>query len=206
MRGGGGGPLLYCSDVVITDKYLHPVEGCTLHPKMVLPNFPYTLTEDNEVQGCTCVFNHAAKDCMQEFDMERNRVIAHDRLAGQIVSLFGRVIYDENPGMFYRVHGNNAVVGSLLESARLSKMEFFIKRIRLFLSNWERLGNRSARCIEEVYQDKITDNVKACCLYEVAHYRESISARISFLKDRKFRTGEFKHDIKLFIKILVGKI
>lgn len=195
-------PLLYCSDAIIADKDLHPIEGYKIHAKL-LPDFPYTLAEGNVVQGCTCVFNSKARTCMMEYDMEKYPEEFHDALAGKIISLLGRVVYDETPGMFYRIHGNNAY-------AKITSSSFgiqcFIKRIQLFFSCWEREGSRSARVLEDIYRDKIANAEKARCLYEVAHYRESFGTAVSFLEDKAFRTGDFKHDFKLFVKIMVGKI
>ena len=195
-------PLLYCSDAVATDKDLHPIEGYEIHAKM-LPDFPYTLTEGNIVQGCTCVFNSKARTCMMEYDMKKYPEEFHDALAGKIISLLGRVVYDEAPSMFYRIHGNNAWAKKTSSS---SGRKCFIKRIWIFFSYWEREVGSSARVLEEIYRNKIANSEKASCLYEVAHYRESFGTAISFLKDKAFRTGDFKHDFKLFVKIMVGKI
>lgn len=192
-------PLLYGSDIISTDKDLYPLKENRVHKK-IIPDFPHIIIDNFLTRGCTCVFNRRARLYMMEYDMEKYYVIGHDYLAGAIVSLFGNVIYDEEPSMFYRVHENNATAKDF------SKIKRFIKRIWIFLSNWEHEISKCARSIETVYQDKIADNENVDCLYYVAHYREGIGNTINFLKNKAFRTGEFKQDFRLFIKILTRKI
>ena len=195
----GNIPLLYCSDVVRVDKELHPLKEYEIYKKSAV-DFPHIFIQDFVAQGCTCVFNHAARLCMADYDMEKYCVDGHDALAGSIVSLFGKVIYDEKPGMFYRVHGNN------MTAKKGNRVQFFLRGIRCVLFRWDHVRNRCARSLEEVYQDRIVENENARYLHEVAHYRESFRNTVIFLKDKAFRTGELKHDLFLFIKILVRKI
>lgn len=195
----GDGPLLYCSDVVRVDEKLQPLKEYEIHEKTVV-DFPHILIHSFADAGCTCVFNHEARLCMAEYDMEKYCVEGHDLLAESIVSLFGKVVYDEKPGMFYRVHGNNVA------AKKRNHIQVFLSRIRSFLFNWDHERSECARSIEEIYKDKIVGNKNARCLHEVAHYRESFRNTMIFLKDRAFRTGKFKHDLFLFIRILVRKI
>lgn len=198
-------PLLYCSAVVRVDKELHSLNDDVVYEKSA-SDFPHLIMESVLTQGCTCVFNCKARQYMAEYNMEKYSDMkwGHDELAGKIVSLLGKVVYDEKPGMFYRVHGNNVCARkkeNLVQEAILK-----IKKILAFLFHCGHVRSRVARVLEEIYGDKIADNENARCLHEVAHYRESFRNTVMFLKDRAFRTGGVKHDLFLFIKILVRKI
>lgn len=187
-------PLLYFSDTIRTDKDLHPLKEKKRKPL----NFPSISLMVWPPQGCTSVFNCTARRHMIEYDMEKYHVEAHDALAGQIISLLGKVIYDKQPSMFYRIHEQNTIAGT--------KQREFIKRTWRFLSDWEHITSKCAGDLEKVYQDGLAGNSNIHYLHEVAHYRENISNTLRFLNDKAFRIGEFKHDLFLFIKILARKL
>jgi len=96
-------PALYCSRLEIVDEQLNPI-GLTAIPGKI--GFGNALVENIAV-GCTMVLNRKALDiiCSKLPD----NVYIHDWWCYLVVSCFGEVIFDSNPRLKYRQHGNNAI-------------------------------------------------------------------------------------------------
>lgn len=99
-------PILYCSNVTITDVNLNPIE--LMYKKSSVPTDLSHALINNIAPGCTMVFNRAAKNKLIIYDCEKD-IIMHDWLAYKIVSMFGLVIYDVASSMYYRQHCNNVI-------------------------------------------------------------------------------------------------
>ncbi len=98
--------LLYCSNVIVVDESLNPVSGV---PRgKVSPSFRNALVQ-NIARGCTCVFNRSAADMFLLASPDLRNIIMHDWWLYLIASSMGTVIYDDEPGLFYRQHSFNLV-------------------------------------------------------------------------------------------------
>lgn len=102
-------PVVYCSSTLITDADLQ-------HPRLSptpakLPSFRNALVQ-NIVAGNTAVVNPAALRILKQAQSGARAVVMHDWWIYQMVTgAGGQVIWDQEPGLFYRQHPNN-VVGS----------------------------------------------------------------------------------------------
>jgi glycosyltransferase involved in cell wall biosynthesis len=97
-------PALYCSALTPVNAALEPL---TLPPRpMRALDFRNALVE-NRVSGCTVVMNRAARALLTRA-MPR-AALMHDQWAYLVVSAFGRLHYDPEPGLLYRQHGGNTV-------------------------------------------------------------------------------------------------
>jgi len=67
----------------------------------------YQLSWQNCVQGCTILLNSKAQQLLNS--MPQNYVLAHDWWAAQVISLYGRIFFNENVDLFYRIHSTNQV-------------------------------------------------------------------------------------------------
>ncbi len=121
---GNNLPVMYCSRVTLVDEKLKII-GLSQIPKRE-PAFGNALVQ-NIATGCTIIINNAARQLIiKELP---SSVMIHDWWVYQVVSAFGKVIYDAESRIFYRQHSSN-MIGE--------KSSFFLKwreRIRRFLKH-----------------------------------------------------------------------
>jgi glycosyltransferase involved in cell wall biosynthesis len=67
----------------------------------------YQLSWQNCVQGCTILLNSKAQQLLNS--MPQNYVLAHDWWAAQVISLYGKIFFNENVDLLYRIHSENEV-------------------------------------------------------------------------------------------------
>jgi glycosyltransferase involved in cell wall biosynthesis len=67
----------------------------------------YQLSWQNCVQGCTILLNSKAQQLLNS--MPQNFVLAHDWWAAQVISLYGKIFFNENVDLLYRIHSENKV-------------------------------------------------------------------------------------------------
>ena len=83
----------------------------------------YQLSWQNCVQGCTILLNSKAQQLLNS--MPQNYVLAHDWWAAQVVSLYGKIFFNDNVDTHYRIHSVNDVglPGNLERAKRILKRE-----------------------------------------------------------------------------------
>lgn len=173
-------PALYCGDVRVTDEKLHVLSAYMVRPTPV--DYPHALIR-NLAPGCTYVFNRAAKELLRRFDAESLGIELHDWMAYQIVTCFGRVIFDPAPHMSYRQHGNNAIGATDTSAPALRR------KARGFWNGPQR-GRRSRQALrlERAYGSGMSPaDRELTALY--AHYREDGSAKRKLLRQRRNLSG-----------------
>jgi glycosyltransferase involved in cell wall biosynthesis len=67
----------------------------------------YQLSWQNCVQGCTILLNSKAQQLLNS--MPQNYVLAHDWWAAQVISLYGKIFFNEKTDLLYRIHATNEV-------------------------------------------------------------------------------------------------
>ena len=108
--------------------------------------------------------------------------------------MFGKVILDEEPHMFYRQHGNNEI------GLTADKRKTFIGRVKRFLSGKSK-NTRSnlAKSLLKVY-GKDLDKEKFELLNAVANYDSNSEYKKMLLNDSRFLTESINDK---FYKLLV---
>lgn len=111
------GPALYAANARLVDRALNPL-GRSTHSQS--PHYDYyTLVCGASVLGCTCVFNKALAQAVQEKPLPEDLIMHDYYLAVLCAFLGGAVIYDHNPVMDYRQHGENVVGTQWTKTAAL---------------------------------------------------------------------------------------
>ena len=193
----GDAPLLYCSNALVADENLRPL-GNLIESKKIYTDFAHSLVY-SLAPGCTFVFNNVAKNEMLKYDMDANSVIIHDWLAHKIISMLGRVIYDNEPTIFYRQHGNNVI------GAQKKGIAGFFKRIKRFLNGSSAfVRSENAKSLLSVYRNQI-DAEAADTLKMVAHYRTDKKLKRKFIKCKQFKI-DMKNNVCLKILIRLNKV
>lgn len=98
------GPGLYCCAVRLVSESLSEIK---VHRRCVRgPSFANALVE-NIATGCTIVLNRPAIDLLASRIPQK--FVMHDAWCYLVVAGCGRVIYDPEPYVLYRLHASNAI-------------------------------------------------------------------------------------------------
>lgn len=100
-----GGPALYGSTQLLVDEQLRPMHATGTWPRG--PSFASALTE-NIITGCTAALNRPAVSLLQQAGVPQG-VKLHDWWLYLVISAFGTVVFDEQPTLLYRQHGDNQI-------------------------------------------------------------------------------------------------
>jgi hypothetical protein len=193
LSGDQDQPLLYCSTFIATDGDLNPIP---YHhsPLNRYTDYTHSLIYST-APGCTFVFNQAARNQAKKYDMDTNPPIIHDWLLHKIVTITGgKMIFDDEPGIWYRQHGHNAI------GAQKSGLTGLITRAKRFVSGGSRrVRSDCAKALLAVYGNQVAAEVKNA-LDLVANYTQCGKKRRALLRDPRFRTGTVDD---LFLRALV---
>ena len=97
-------PVMYCSRVTIVDEKLKII-GSSQIPRRE-PAFGNALVQ-NIATGCTIIINNAARQLILK--KLPSSAMVHDWWIYQVVSAFGKVIYDLESRILYRQHSGNMI-------------------------------------------------------------------------------------------------
>ena len=108
-RYGKDTPILVHTDLSVVDENLEMIAESFFQyanlPKRIALN---QLIVQNSVTGCTAMINRALqKYFLQPLPM--GKILMHDYWAALVAKIFGRIGFVNEPTMYYRQHGNNAV-------------------------------------------------------------------------------------------------
>lgn len=174
-------PIIYNSNVTVTDSDLNP--AAPMNSENLNTDLAHVLIYTVST-GCTMVFNDAARQEFVKYDMDKNMVIMHDRLADLITALFGKIIYDPEPSMYYRQHGNNVCGEQSLGAAKN-----FFKRVKRLMGGSKSVRSDRCRMLLDIYGDRLNDEQKRL-LYAVGYYKTDKEARKTLMKDKAFSKGK----------------
>ena len=122
-------PVLYCSNQYI---YADGENKGDRHTEPQRVDLISHLTK-NTIAGCTFVFNKRLAQLVNESERPDSRIIRyrlHDAWLMLVAITCGRVVYDKNSNMLYRIHGGNTVgIKKIPLSVRMNRLKrFFTKR------------------------------------------------------------------------------
>ena len=145
-------PRLYCSRLKIVDRDLHEVRQSPLWPRP--PQFENALVE-NLATGCTIAFNSALRDRVLAGGLPTHAIM-HDWWLYLVATAFGDAIYDPQPTIRYRMHGQNAV------GLPVGRLDWFLAKIRRRLKQrtLPKLQAQAAE-FEAVFGDALTPENRA---------------------------------------------
>lgn len=181
-------PILYCSNLMITDEWLNPIG------KMRRPVKNYTNSMSlvqNIGTGCTQVFNRKA---YEKYRLGVSSFMEmHDYWMTLLCIFLGMVIYDETPHIKYRQHNNN-VVGVKKTST--------VGAVKHIVNQEQTIRIRMLKDFIDVY--KLTNDDEKT-VQKVINYNNSLISRIKLL-DYKYRGVSIKVTIGFKIRSLLGKM
>lgn len=189
-------PILYCSNQII---YRNGVEEGSRYkdaPNIMLAN----LICGSPINGCTMIMNRVLKSLLS-MDNHRPsedvlRLRMHDTWAAIIALISGKLVYDDQPYMLYRIHDKNAAGLGVKGIKRLKK--FFRT-----LFNPEIKNGRSRIASEVLLKfEAAGDDFGILNLF--ARYRESWSNKMALLKCKEIRETCAERRIVFVAKVLAN--
>lgn len=187
-------PNLYFSNALAVDEALQPLFKTT--PDKPLISKPTCLVR-YFMLGCTMVFNPSVVNCLKTYKPE-GKITMHDLWLNQTCVFLGQVIYDKEPHILYRQHGNNtAGVGS--------SWSIRWKRLLKSFRSYERRHFReiNAKNLLSAY-GTILPKEDYELISLVADYRSSIRNRMRLFFDKKINMGSLVSDVAVKIRVLLG--
>lgn len=185
-------PIMYCSNTRLVDADLTPVGLFRNNPPEISKS---KCLIQNIVTGCTAVFNRKAACLFAERQIPD--IAVHDQFLYIICTLLGKTVYDHEPHILYRLHGDNQVgkpnvFKKLKQSAaKLTKDTHSLeKRAKDILSAFDDLLSEKDREIVSV----------------LANYRNSLGARFKLMFDSRFRYTSLLSNVIFKIKIITGRV
>ncbi len=142
-------PALYCSRLEYVDRDLAHLKYSTIPARGL--SFESALAE-NSATGCTVVLNRVARDMIVRQLPEK--CIMHDWWCYLVVAAFGVVIFDESPGLKYRLHAGNDT------GAAVSASGDFARRARRFWTDRRNAFTIHAQAQEfaALYAERLADD------------------------------------------------
>jgi len=180
-------PILYTSRVISVNNNQTIIKKNTFNTSRSLN--VYESFQKSVVPGCTFVFNKEAKELLKIYD---GYMESHDWAAYCIINTFGKVLYDHNSYIYYRIHENNTI-------GHTNSFKVFLHKIQRFFKKSKNSRSKFARDFFECYKNIIPkeyyDEIR-----NLAYYRNSIKFKTSLFLSSKFKGLVFK------IYVLLNKI
>jgi len=191
-------PAMVCTSTRITDDSLRPI---SIWPKPPLrePSF-YNAMVQNIAVGATTTLNQQAWKLVAGKPVCSENILMHDWWAYLCVSAFGKVIFDPEPSILYRQHGNNAV-GSIRSFLDLLNRKWnSYKRHR-----GKHLLQKQASEFYRIYGNLLDEEKRTELLFFLKE-RETFKDRLTYLsKCKVYRNSPFEQLLLRFL-ILIGYI
>lgn len=188
-------PALYYSNLRVVGSDLTFYRNA--HSRPWVMKSKYSALIDVAATGCTMVFNRALRALLKDRMPEDCKM--HDEWIYLVSSFFGTVLYDFEPHISYRQHGDN-VLG--MQLSRFSPGWLKQKVSRTFEKDWKP-RSVNAKSLYKEYSDVLNEKDKNK-IEKVIGYNKSVLNRIGLLTDLSIHGKSIKDDLKYRIKIITG--
>lgn len=192
-----GIPCLYFSNLKLVDSKGNYIGNMHLH----VPFYnEFNAFIDTFGTGCTYVFNDSLRLLLNQY--EPKNLIMHDSWFFLLAEEFGKVIYDREPHINYRQHSNN-VIGGMNNDGVVKRFKVHCNRL-LKNSGLEPRRKQAAELVTG-YKNRMSKDLLLRAT-KVADYKDSLSNKISFICDKRYRVRSIKRNLKNAILILLGEL
>lgn len=173
-------PLLYCSRVKSVDNNMNMIDNDTFKNHNILTI--YESLQKSTVPGCVMVFNNEACKYLK---MYNGFMESHDWLTYIIVTLFGKVVFDENSYINYRIHLNNTI-------GKNNKFKDFLNKLKRFFSKPKCTRSKVANDIYITYSNFIKNDEIRKNIYYLGNYKQNLATKNKILFNSKYKGIIFK--------------
>lgn len=194
-------PLLYCSNKIITDENLQPIDVTVASP-VKKTSFGNALVQ-NICTGCTAVINQSMVRMLQKnMPQDIDNIIMHDWWLYLTATCFGEVCYDQNSYIRYRQHGSNTS-GAMLNRKNLfcyRVKQIFRPRGEIYRQNEEFLVTYKWRLKERRYLEEFY------LLSQILKTEKRLYDRLKVVFNRKYFRQRREDDIIFRGILIIGKL
>lgn len=173
-------PTLYTSRVISINNSMQVLSEDTFKYDGVLNK--YESFQKSMFPGCVFVFNNKAKTLLNRYNgfME-----SHDWATYAIINSFGKIIYDNNSYVNYRIHELNTI-------GHKSNLKMTIEKIKRFFSKSKNTRSKFAKNFYETYESEIEDKTFRESIKQLAYYRFNKKLKTKLIFNRNFKGITFK--------------
>ena len=185
-------PMLGFCNADVVDKDLKYIKK--RYPDNWASHKKWLSIEESKASGHLMVFNRALLDEVRRIKCELP--ITYDKLLYTICAYTGCVFFLNETLCKHRIHGNNASVSTKS------------KRIKSQINTALRGRSRYipvCKALLDLYEDKISEEDKAF-LNSMKQYKWNLPVIMKTIISRKLSTGVFSHDIRIYLKLLMGRL
>lgn len=190
-------PNLYYSNLRIVDENLTFFRNS--HDTQLFNSNKYSALTENLCTGCTAVFNQTAKNMLSTH--LPGDCTMHDTWIYILCKLLGNVVYDFEPHISYRQHGNN-VVGANLKKSSLS---IYKDRIRRIFKKDLQPRYLNAKNFYACFGDYLTQEDQQAVL-KIVNYKNSFRDRMRLLFDKDLTASSFYGNLRFKLHVLWGTV
>lgn len=190
-------PALYYSNLRIVNSNLDFIRNS--HSTRHIAHNKYACLIENLATGCTIVYNKSLAKIANE--IKPSEYSMHDVWLYQVATFFGKTVYDFEPHISYRIHGDNEV-GTYLKFPGLKKCSQIIKDV-FDTKNHAILNN--AKLFYDEFENWLNLEDKQEIL-NMINYNENINSKIKLLKDKKMLTDSMNRNIRFRLKTVLGTL
>lgn len=184
-------PLLYCSDLYVTDAELNIIKIDDKRPR---PSFGNALVQ-NICTGCTAVMNHSLRDIINQTNPKN--IVMHDWWFYLVGTLQGDVLYDNTPHMYYRQHGSNEW------GAKTSKKEILKYRLKQ-LKKKRGYIYRQNEALLEAFENMDVPQKKLVSL--VQNSENGIIGKVRLIFNKRIYRTTRENDLVYRFVVMLGKL
>lgn len=170
-----------------------------LLPRQAVTEYRQILVRSPHVFGCTMVFNRALRDVIAERPLPRT-LFMHDLWTALIAASMGKLLYDSEPHILYRQHGNNCV------GATLSSRDKWKKRMQIIKKEGPCTMAEQAACFAQWLGRDILEQRG---LYDytmvVAGYPAGLAAKLRYIKTVNHKHMDFRQYIFHLLMVLTNR-
>jgi glycosyltransferase involved in cell wall biosynthesis len=167
-------------------------QGAPIGGEVFPAHGPLTLAQALQksiLPGCTFVFNEESRILLTRYS---GAMESHDWLSYIIITALGHVVYVDEPGMLYRLHGDNALGVD-------SWLSLTAKRIKRLFKPSSKIRSRIAKDVLTTYGNLMSQDDRQT-ISLLANYSDSLSSKYRLISDGRF------HGIAFKIYALLGRL
>ena len=190
-------PALYCSNQIIYENGIEKSLRFNKEPNYSLVN----LICGNSISGCTMVMNYKLKEILNRYKISNDvlRIRMHDVWCLLVASITGKIIYDKDAYIDYRIHNSNTV--GLGKKGLMPKL---LKLKKKLLCPY--LQNGRSKIAKELLKIDSLSMDDAIILKCFASYRNSFIDKINILMNTNIRKNCDEKRFLFMLKVLFNWI
>lgn len=190
-------PVLYCSDKIIVDEELKPLDAKVTRD-IRNPSFGNALVQ-GICTGCTAVWNRELmKHIVEHMPNRIENVVMHDWWLYMVASCLGTVYYDEHAYIRYRQHQNNKI------GAIITKRQLFFYRLKQLNKPRGGIYRQVKEFVMVFGRDMSAKNMGLAT--ELLKSEKNIFSRLKVINNKEIFRQKADDDLVFRIIVLIGKL